>query len=170
MIRRQEYDIDIFKLKNNSHQYDFIFEGSFFSLFEDSLVSKGDGKVNLTLLKSDTFLELKFEIIGKVELVCDRSLELFGFDIAINNRLLLKFGDDWEELSDEILMMPRKEQTINVAHYIYEFIGIAIPMKKLHPKFNDDDNEDFLIYSSEESSEEEQVTVDPRWKKLKDLK
>ncbi len=170
MVRRQDYNIDIFKLSNSSHQYEFEFDDSFFSLFEGSLVSKGSGKIYLNLVKSDSYIELKFEIAGKVELICDRSLDPFWFNLLVSNKLLLKFGDDWEELSDEILMMPRNEQTINVAQYVYEFIGVAIPMKKLHPKFNNEDDEDEFIYSSEESSENEQIATDPRWKKLKDLK
>jgi len=168
--RRQEYNIDIFKLSNSSHRYEFVFDDSFFSLFEGSLVSEGSGKIDLVLLKSDSYIELKFEIAGRIELICDRSLAPFGFDIAIKNKLLIKFGDNWEELSDEILMMPRNEQTINVAQYVYEFIGVAIPMKKLHPKFNNEDDEDEFIYSSEDSNENEQIVTDPRWKKLKDLK
>lgn len=170
MVRRLDYNIDIFKLANRAHQYDFDFDDSFFDLFEDALVSKGNGNVSLVLLKSDTFMELKFEILGKVELVCDRSLEPFWFDLKLSNKLLLKFGEDWEEISDEILIMPRDEQTINVAQFIYEFIGIAIPMKKLHPKFDNEDDNDEFIYSSEDTDEPGDTNVDPRWKKLKDLK
>jgi len=168
VVRREDYNIDIFKLANKSHQYNFVFDDSFFGLFEGALIGKGNGNIVLNLLKSDTFIELKFEITGKVELVCDRSLELFWFDFDLKNKLLLKFGDDWEEISDEILMMPRNEQRVNVAQYIYEFIGVSIPMKKLHPKFNDEEEEDEFIYSSDDSNEN--VSTDPRWKKLKDLK
>jgi len=168
VVRRADYNIDIFKLSNRSHQYGFDFDDSFFDMFEGTLVTKGSGKVELKLLKSDTFMELRFGIAGKVELVCDRSSEPFWFELDVKNKLLLKFGDDWEEISDEILMMPRSEQTINVSQYIYEFIGVFIPMKKLHPKFNEEDDEDEFIYSSDDSNEN--VSVDPRWKKLKDLK
>ncbi len=171
MVRREDYNIDIFKLANKSHQYNFVFDDSFFDLFEGALISKGNGNIVLSLLKSDTFMELKFEITGKVELVCDRSLELFGFDFDLKNKLLLKFGDDWEEISDEILMMPRNEQRVNVAQYIYEFIGVSIPMKKLHPKFNEEDeDDDFVYFSSDDSEDESTTSTDPRWKKLKDLK
>lgn len=172
MVRRVDYNIDIFKLSNSSHQYDFEFDDSFFDFFEGSFVSKGNGKIELVLLKSDSFMQLKFEIIGKVELVCDRSLEPFWFELKLTDKLLIKFGEDWEEISDEILIMPRNEQTINVAQYIYEFIGVAIPMKKLHPKFTDEDEMDDFIYSSEDSNEadDKEASVDPRWKKLKDLK
>ncbi len=170
MVRRGDYNIDIFKLSNSFHQYNFNFDDSFFDLFEDSLADKGNGKINLALLKSDSFIELKFEISGEIELVCDRSLEPFGYKLELKNKLLLKFGEDWEELSDEILMMPRDEQTINVAQYIYEFIGVAIPMKKLHPKFNSEDENDDFIYYSDDSDKNASKTIDPRWKKLKDLK
>jgi len=170
VVRRADYNIDIFKLSNSSHQYDFEFDDSFFDLFEESLVEKGNGGISLVLLKSDSFIQLKFEITGEIELVCDRSLEPFWNKLELKNKLLLKFGDDWEELSDEILMMPRGEQTINVAQYIYEFIGVSIPMKKLHPKFNNEDEEDDFLYSSEDSKEDDNSTIDPRWKKLKDLK
>ncbi len=170
MVRRVDYNIDIFKLSNSSHQYNFDFDDSFFDMFEGSFVTKGRGKVDLELLKSDTFIELKFEIAGKIELVCDRSLEPFWNELSLTNKLLLKFGDDWEEISDEILMMPRNEQTINVSQYIYEFIGVSIPMKKLHPKFNNEDETDNFVYYSEDSDEENNEPIDPRWKKLKDLK
>lgn len=169
MVRRVDYNIDIFKLSNSSHQYNFEFDDSFFDIFEGSLVDKGRGKIDLILLKSDSFIELKFEIAGKIELVCDRTLEPFWFELKLKNKLLLKFGEEWEEMSDEILMMPRGEQTINVAQYIYEFIGVSIPMKKLHPKFNAEDENDDFIYSSEDDSENDK-SIDPRWKKLKDLK
>lgn len=169
MVRRVDYNIDIFKLSNSSHQYDFQFDDNFFDLFEASLVDKGSGKIDLILLKSDSFIELKFEITGKIELVCDRTLEPFWFELKLSNKLLLKFGEEWEEISDEILMMPRGEQTINVAQYIYEFIGVSIPMKKLHPKFNAEDENDDFIYSSEDVNENDK-SIDPRWRKLKDLK
>ena len=169
MVRGVDYSIDIFKLSNSSHQYKFEFDDSFFDLFEESLVHKGDGKVDLILLKSDSYIQLEFEIEGKIELVCDRCLEPFWFELTLKNKLLLKFGVKWEEISDEILMIPRDEQTINVAQYIYEFIGVSIPMKKLHPKFDNEDEKDNFIYSSNDSNVDK-MTIDPRWKKLKDLK
>jgi len=171
VVRRREYNIDIFQLSLGNHSYEFEYDDTFFDLFEESLIEKGEGEINLNLLKTDSFIELNFEILGKVELVCDRSLDLFWFNLHLKDKLLLKFGDDWEEISDEILIMPRDEQTINVAQYIYEFIGIGVPMKKLHPRFEQEDNdEDEIVYSSSDNSEHEDDSADPRWKKLKDIK
>ena len=83
---------------------------------------------------------------------------------------MLKYGDKWEEISDEVIMMPRDEQAINVVQYIYEFIGVAIPMRKLHPRFKDDENEDDDLFYSSDNDDTNDDSIDPRWGKLKDLK
>jgi len=54
---------------------------------------------------------------------------------------------------------------------MYEFISLEIPIKKLHPKFRDeeDDNgEGKIVYKSE--SKDDDSDIDPRWEKLKKLK
>lgn len=171
MVRRADYNIDIFKLSNGSHQYEFDFDDTFFSLFEDALVEKGSGTINLELVKTHSFIELNFDIKGKIELICDRSLDPFWFPLQLEDKLMLKFGNDWEEISDEVLIMPRDEQTINIAQYIYEFIGVAVPMRKLHPRFKDEEeDDDSLYYSSDSDGNNDDNTIDPRWGKLKDLK
>ena len=170
MVRRVDYNIDIFKLSNGSHQYEFDFDDTFFNLFEEPLVQKGSGKIDLELIKTTSFIELNFEIVGKIELICDRSLDPFWFPLRLEESLMLKYGDHWEEISDEVIMMPRDEQTINIAQYIYEFIGVAVPMRKLHPRFKDDDTEEDDIYYSSGGDDTQDNSVDPRWGKLKDLK
>ena len=60
------------------------------------------------------------------------------------------------------------------ADFIYEFITVAVPLKRLHPKFVDeeDENEDF-VYTSGEDDEEKEISpeeIDPRWKELLKLK
>jgi len=170
VVRRVDYNIDIFKLSNGSHHYEFDFDDSFFSMFEEPLVEKGSGVINLILTKTHSFIELSFDIKGKIELICDRSLDPFWYSLELNDKLMLKYGDTWEEISDEVIMMPRDEQTINVAQYVYEFIGVAVPMRKLHPKFKDDDSEEDNVYYSSDSDDESDNSIDPRWGKLKDLK
>ena len=170
MVRRVDYNIDIFKLPNGAHQYEFDFDDAFFGLFEEPLVEKGSGKVNLNLTRTSSFIELSFDIVGKIELICDRSLDPFWFPLKLSDNLMLKFSDRWEEISDEVIMMPRDEQTINVVQYVYEFIGVAIPMRKLHPRFKDDENEDDDLFYSSDNDDTNDDSIDPRWGKLKDLK
>ena len=71
-------------------------------------------------------------------------------------------------------MIPYGADTINIAQHIYDFIGISLPMKKLHPRFrNEDIDEDgFLVYTSEQEPTEELKVqeVDPRWAALGKLR
>ena len=167
----RDFDIDIFRLGNKLEEFEFEFEDQFFENFDNSLISKGNGSVHLTINKTNTLMELKFDINGTIGLVCDRSLEPFDFDFRSHRELIIKFGETDEELSDEIAMIHWDTQRINVAQYIYEFIGLEVPMKKLHPKFSneEDDVEEELIYQSKEK-ETKKEEIDPRWEALKGLK
>jgi len=172
----RKYDIDIFNLSKGVHDYEYVIDSSFFENFEDSYIEKGNLTVKVALTKSETLLQASFKINGSIELICDRSLEPFNYEINENSHLIFKYGEDYVELTDEIVTIPYSAQKINLAQYIYEFIGLAVPMKKLHPKFKEDEFEEadtILIYSTggeAESEEENNEEIDPRWDILNKLK
>lgn len=172
----RRFDIHIFKLSIGEHQYSFEIDETFFESFESDLVSKGKLQAEVLLQKSERMIEMHFDIAGSIELECDRSLDKFDYPLKFEKRMIFKFGETEEELSDEVMVIPMDAQLINVADLIFEFIGIEIPMKKLHPRFEEEesDEEGELIYSSgeeaEQESEENQENVDPRWEALKQLK
>ncbi|NJO02762.1 MAG: DUF177 domain-containing protein [Bacteroidia bacterium] len=141
----------------------------------------------MELEKSDTMIQLHFHIKGSTELVCDRSLEPFEYPINLDQNLILKFGTHSEALTEEIEVISRNTIEINVAQPIYEFIGLAIPYKKLHPRFQsafEEVEEDDLIvesqwvYSSDDKpsaadtdpNPNQEENLDPRWQILKKLK
>lgn len=152
----EEYNINIIQLSNQQHHCYYDIDNSFFENFEQDLLEKGDLSADVSLTKTETLIELNFSIKGTVELCCDRSLELFDHSISINKNLILKYSDRNEELTDEIITIRRDTERINIAQYIYDFIMIAIPMKKIHPKFLDEykdtGNEMLPIYSSNNES------------------
>lgn len=193
------FKIDIFRLENKQYLHEFDGDDNFFVALEQDLIEKGNFKATVTLDKSEVMIQLLYHIVGSVELTCDRSLDTFDFPIDITQRLILKFSDHTEEITDELILIDRNTQYINVAQDIYEFIGLQIPMKKLHPRFvieeqsfNEvEDDEDFeedeefiwedegeIVYSTatdegeeedEEKVEEKEPEIDPRWAILKKL-
>jgi uncharacterized metal-binding protein YceD (DUF177 family) len=95
--------------------------------------------------------------------------------------MIYKFGSEVKEIDESVMMITRDTPSINVAQLIYEFILLALPLKKIHPDYkNELDEEDNeleggFVYldeaSTEESTEEESTTaVDPRWEQLGKLK
>jgi uncharacterized protein len=128
------------------------------------------------LNKQETFLEADFEIKGVAKLICDRSLEPFDYPIKNHHKMVFKYGEEDQELTDEIVVINREAVSLEVGQYIYEFIALAIPMKKLHPKFkdeeeNDDEVEGKIIYTSGSGEDKnDNEDIDPRWEQLKKLK
>lgn len=169
-----KYWIEIIGLSNKVHLSEYSIVGEFFKNFDGSEISKGSLKCFLQLTKNDNFIEMQFKISGKVGLICDRSLDPFDYPLTITKTILFKYGDEDREINDEIEMISRHRQGINVGQYIYEFIATAIPMKKLHPKFAAEESvnpEDELIYSSDSNMDSDHSEMDdPRWEALKKLR
>ncbi|WP_041343025.1 YceD family protein [Runella slithyformis] len=176
-----QYDIGIYGLKDKQYVYNFESGPEFFRELEQDLIENGHFKTHLTIDKSATMLILTFSIEGVVELVCDRSLELFEEPIDLTEKLILKFGDHDEILAEDIELIRHETVRINVAQYIFDFIALSLPMKKLHPRFRTDDeegdeDEGLLVYQSGDEAESTQENssddgeVDPRWAALQKLK
>ena len=173
----RDFDINVFKLSNGLHQYQFEIRDSFFELFENEIVNQGELTVDISLDKTDRMIQLQTQINGHITLTCDRSLEEFDEDIHTDRTMLYKFGEEEKELSDDVMVIHKDTQTINIASILFEFILLEVPMKKIHPKYRDDFDEEegelLAVYSSEEEEPEEETTeeeIDPRWEKLKNLK
>lgn len=179
MKKITEYNINLVNLADKRHEYDFDLDNSFFELFDQTLVNGGHLKAHVVLDKSALLLNFEIHIQGAVNLTCDRSLETFDYPLDITETLLVKYGAQEMELDDNVLQIPHDTQALNLAQHLFDYIGLAIPMKKLHPRFVVDENsdEDILIYSTAQSEEpgsepeagEDEGPVDPRWDILKRL-
>lgn len=174
MNKTKDFDIHILKLSENKHEFNFEIDDSFFQMFENSLLDKGSLKSKVVVDKNAARLEFNFHIEGNVALICDRSLDSFNKSIKADHTIIFKFSDKHAELSEDVYQIPHGEQKINVAQFIYEFISLEIPMRKLHPRYDldemDADEEGEIIYTSEkEDSDKESNDIDPRWKELNKL-
>ncbi|MGC1243648.1 MAG: DUF177 domain-containing protein [Chryseosolibacter sp.] len=169
------FSVNIVGLTNTVHHFSFEVADDFFSKYGTGLITRGKLTANVTLDKRETFIDAAFHITGTVELTCDRSLDLFDFPVAIDKKLVFKYGNADEELSDEIVMIHRDSDNLELGQYIYEFIALELPMKKLHPRYQeeeDDDTSGKIIYTSKPSEDDKTdgEDIDPRWEILKKLK
>ncbi|PWK26146.1 uncharacterized protein DUF177 involved in 23S rRNA accumulation [Arcicella aurantiaca] len=150
------YKIDIFRLENKQHLHEFEGGDDFFVALEQDLISKGNFKATVVLDKSETMIQMVYKIVGSVELTCDRSLDTFDFPFDITQKMILKFSDRTEEITEELMLIDRNTQYINVAQDVFDFIGLQIPIKKLHPRFTHDEvTYESLMKKFEDEYEEE---------------
>jgi uncharacterized protein len=170
------YSINIVGLSNKDHHFDFEIGDEFFKHYGADLLQEGGFfTAHVDLNKQETLIDADFKIKGTAKLICDRSLEIFDYPIETRHKMVFKFGDEDQELTDEIVIINRDAVTLQLGQYIYEFIALAIPMKKLHPKFKDEEDEDDevegkIIYTSGDDKSDDDENIDPRWEQLKKLK
>ena len=177
-----EFDIQIATLSNNVHEFTFVLDNDFLALFDQSIINGGLLNARVVLDKTDLLLQFEIKITGLVNVTCDRSLDEFDYPIEIDELLLVRYGAVETELDDNVLQIVPGTQTINLAQHLFDYIGLAIPMKKLHPRFyeidEDPEADSILIYSSkgagtedtDDSDDDDSTPGDPRWDALKKLK
>jgi uncharacterized protein len=177
----KDYEIGIAKLSNKKHSYEFVMDDSFFELFGAEIISGGKLLAKVELDKTESLLTFDINIQGYVRLTCDRSLDEFDHPVDLQEVFRVKYGDETMELDDDLWQITSGTQTINLAQHLYDYISLSLPMKKLHPRFveelddeEDDSEEDLLIYTSHSESDSEDEDdddedTDPRWDALKNL-
>jgi uncharacterized metal-binding protein YceD (DUF177 family) len=164
----KEFEINLYQLDNKRYEFDFSISDKFFESFPNSLIENGRGEVNLILDKSASMMQLHFDIQLETELCCDVSLRNFWHPLRSQKEVIIKFGPEDKELSEDVRIIRSDTQKINVAEYIYEFASLMVPMKKLHPDLEKTDRPDLVYISGDDNKDVDET--DPRWDVLKKLK
>jgi uncharacterized protein len=153
----RQFDVDIVALRDDrAYELEYQIGDVFFSFFETDLVQRGQCTARVELTKGTSMLTAKFHISGNIELLCDRSLDPFAYPIQVNHTLYFKFSDLEGDDTDDVIMIARTTSTLNLGKYLYEFVGLEVPMKKLHPRYQTEpDEDDALVYSSTTGAEPE---------------
>ncbi|ARV13521.1 DUF177 domain-containing protein [Gilvibacter sp. SZ-19] len=175
MKELKAYTIPFVGLKIGSHQFDYQIDNTFFEHFEYDEFHKADVKVDLELEKKSTLLDLHFQFNGTVNVNCDLTNEPYDQPISGNFDLVVKFGQEYNDEEEDLLILPHGSYEVDVAQYIYESIVLAVPAKRVHPGVADgtlksealDKLEELSLNNQAEQSDEDQT--DPRWDDLKKL-
>ncbi|MBG8553721.1 YceD family protein [Hymenobacter guriensis] len=178
MKKDAQYDLAIAKLADKTHHFAFELDRAFFEQFEQQLIPDGQLHADVTLHKTDRLLTLDFDITGTVRLVCDRSLDEYDQPLDVHEQLLVRYGDRELELDDNVLQITQDTQTLPIAQHLFDYIGLALPMKKLHPRFQNEpdenpDSETKLIFTTRQEGDadddDDNDGIDPRWNALRNL-
>lgn len=170
----KEFLVPFAGLKFGKHQFEFEIDKKFFEDFDFDEYNDVNIKVSLVLEKKTTMLELTFKSKGTVNVPCDLTNEDFDLPVKGKLELIVKFGEEYNDENDEMLVLPHGEHQIDVSQYIYEMIVLSVPSKRVHPGIKDGTIAPEILQKlnelapSEEQKEEDKDT-DPRWDSLKKL-
>ncbi len=167
--KNSDFIIPFKGLEPGEHHYDFKIEKAFFESYDLLNIRDGQLKLSVILEKESNLMVFLFHFDGQVMLQCDRCLEDYSQPLAGDFRLIVKFAAKDEEISDEMITIPFEENRIDLKQYIYEYINLMLPIKRVHP---DDENGNStckpeMLARLDKHTEH---TIDPRWEALKKLK
>lgn len=178
MKKLNEFLIPFIGLKLGKHQFEYQINKAFFESFDYDEFESADIKVSVVFDKKSTMLELNFKHKGTIHVPCDLTNEMFDFPIKGNLKVIVQFGEEYNDDNDELLILPHGEHEINISQIIYEMIALSIPFRKVHPGVKDGTldsealrklNELRVEEVKEEENNNTEENIDPRWDKLKQL-
>jgi uncharacterized metal-binding protein YceD (DUF177 family) len=165
----KEFNIPFVGLKEGKHLFQYKVDNTFFELYNYNEFEKSSVNVTLEFVKKSTLFELEFTASGTVNVPCDVTNEYFDLEITATLPLVVKFGQEYNDENEEILILPHEVYQFSVAQFIYEMIVLGIPNKRVHPKVLDGTMETEALEQLEIKEEKTVETTDPRWDKLKNL-
>lgn len=133
------------------------------------------GTIDITFYRALHFIRVTFNVHSDVELQCDRSLDFFDQPVEATYEIVFKV-DVEEETEDEEGAVRRfnfSSNTLSIEEEVRDTVLLQIPIKKLHPKFLDEEGNPKEFESKSFGSEgrsDQQDAIDPRWEELKKLK
>ena len=189
MGKFDKYKIDLKGMQSDSVKYEFVLDNLYFAHIDGPEVQKGKVNVELTVKRTSRAFELSFQTDGVVWVPCDRCLDEMEQPVSSSDKLMVKFGHEYAEEGDNLIVIPEEEGEINVAWFMYEFIALSIPMKHVHApgkcnkamssklkkhtaRSTEDGDEEYEDDSVEEDiaiDDDVPVATDPRWDGLKGL-
>lgn len=162
------YSIPFVGLADGHHHFEFRVSGKFFEAFDtEEGIEHTEAVFQVTLEKKTTMLELDMEMNGHCPWSCDRCGEEYQLRFSGDEHWVVKFGTEEE---DDIIVLSPDEHTLSLGQLFYESIVLNLPVRRIHPEGECDEEALSLLNSSEEGQEEDEERIDPRWDALRALK
>lgn len=172
-MKKREFSIPFSGLKQGKHEFEYVIEKEFFESFGYAEFNDANIGLKVSMNKMSTMLEFKLFADGTVNVNCDLTNEPYDQPISADLELVVKFGEDYNDEDDEILIIPHGEHQVNIAQYVYEMLVLAVPLKRVHPGVLDGTLKSEALKKLQElqpkDNTENKEDTDPRWDALKKL-
>ena len=127
------YKLPLKSLPSGSHEFEYDLGKQFFEDMESADIRDARLKVIATVnVKGDIF-ELTLKVSGEITLICDRCLDEMQMPVDTEYSVFVKYGEDYNDESDNLLVIPESDNFLNIAYILYDTVALTVPIKHVHP-------------------------------------
>ena len=164
-----EFSIPVYGLKLGAHHFRYSVDWQFFSNFEGSPLEQGRFDLDVLFTKETDHWLLAVTVSGHVDTDCDRCMAPISLPVSGQHVLFVKFEDEEEDNRDpDVIYLTRDIHNWNIAQYLYEFILLSVPSRKVYDCENEKEVPcDQSVLDRLETREEESPEGHPAWDILK---
>jgi uncharacterized metal-binding protein YceD (DUF177 family) len=127
-----KFKLPLKSLSLGTHVFEFQLDTPWFELMDGPDVQKGKLNAIVRVINTGNLYDLRFELSGGVQVPCDRCLDDMTIEVDQKSQLFVKFGPEFFEESEDMIVVPEREGELNVAWFLYELIVFSIPLKHVH--------------------------------------
>lgn len=136
MNSRRNYNIAFVGLKPGIHEFEYEINDKFFTEYQEQDFRNCVAHIKLTLDRKQSFMLLKFEVGGKIEVTCDRCGNGLPLDLWDEFNIVVKMVDEPELMNEQeedpdVYYISKGESHLHLSDWIYEFINLSIPMQRM---------------------------------------
>jgi len=179
MKKSNEFLVQFEGLKQGSHDFDWDIDDTFFDDYGEVDFTDTHFRVDMELVKQNNMLILEFDIKGSFACTCDLCLDDIKLPVDYQEQLIVKFSSTEEGATEEMVVLGHGDYEIDVKQFIYEFILIAMPLRRVCEDAGKQCNPEMIAKLSEfnlvetnpsEPESEEDDSEDNTWDALQSLK
>ena len=177
--KREEFKLRISGVEFGKHSFSIDCDNTFFELAEIPDLREGELKLRIEMEIFEKMVLLDFHFDGNVVLPCDRCLDPVQVKVKFDQHLVVKLvpmvtEEDEEAEDDDMWVVDENTYELDVFHYVYEAITLALPSRVVHPdnKSGHPTCNPEILKKLEELSghNSDGDDIDPRWEALRNLK
>ena len=118
--------------EGQSNEYSYHIGNEFFADRGADIVIDADVAVHLDITARRGMYLLQFDFVGRLDVPCDRCLQPVAVDVDTEYDLTVRHGEELDDSSDEVLVIPESWSRLDVAPMIYDTLLLSIPLRCVH--------------------------------------
>lgn len=132
MAVKSAYEVNLATLPIGENGYDFSVDTEFFKIRENPEVTDSDVQVHVDIVHKNDAYYCTLKARGMMQIPCDRCLEPMNHPIDEEYPLTIKYGSEYDDSDDGIIVLPESQAVFDFAPVISDMLLLTIPMRHVH--------------------------------------